>query len=390
VRVLVVHNRYRSSVPSGENQVVDAEIALLQGAGVQVATYFEHSDELVAGGSRLGKATAAVGPVYSPRGMYRFRRLLADVRPDVVHVHNVFPLISPWIVRESKTTGIPVVQTVHNYRHSCLNGLHVRDGHRCDDCVGRRLPWPGVVHACYRDSRLQSVPMALSQALHKPTWRMVDAFLALSPFMVKRLVLAGLPEQSIVLRPSWVPDRSAMPVTGHDFCFVGRLDEPKGIPLLLKAWRQAPAPGRRLRMAGDGPLREQVQAAADGDHSLEYVGRLDAQGVISLLEASAVLVLPSVFYEGFPLVLAEAFAAGRPAVVTAGGSVASLVTANEGWEAPLDAVGIANTLAEVTDADAARRGRAARQRYERELSPRAALSSLLDVYTSVVRATRIS
>ncbi len=383
MRVLVVHNRYRSSAPSGENQIVDAEIGLLRDAGIHVVSYLEDSDELVPPGSPIAKATAAVGPVYSPRGMSRFRLLLAYVRPDLVHVHNVFPLISPWVVRASKAAGVPVVQTVHNYRHSCLNGLHVRDGRRCDDCVGRRVPWPGVAHACYRGSRVQSLPMAVSQTLHKPTWRMADAFLALTPFMVQRLLLSGLPAQKIRLRPTWVPDRSANAITSRDFCFVGRLDEPKGVPLLLAAWRQGPAPGRRLRIAGDGPLRDQVQAAADADASLEYLGRLDAPGVARLLADSAVAVLPSMFYEGFPLVLAEAFAAGRPALVTAGGSAASVVSDAEGWQAPLHSAGIASTMKAVTDAEAVRRGEAARRRYENELSPAAALSSLLQIYTDV-------
>ncbi len=390
MKVLVVHNRYRSSTPSGENQVVEAEIRLLREAGLDVNAHLEDSDELVQPGGHASKALAAVGPVYSPRGVARFRRALSDVRPDVVHVHNVFPLVSPWVVRASKAAGVPVVQTVHNYRHSCLNGLHVRDGHRCDDCVGRRLPWPGVVHACYRDSHVQSVPMALSQALHKTTWALVDAFLALTPFMVQRLVLAGLPADKIRLRPSWVPDRQATPITSRDFCFVGRLDEFKGVPLLLDAWRQHPAPGRRLRVAGDGPLREQVQAAADTDPSLEYVGRLDADGVASLLAYSAVAVLPSLFYEGFPLVLAEAFAAGRPAVVSAGGSAASAVTEAEGWHAPLDAPGLAATLTGVADEEVIRRGRAARARYEEQLSPDAALSSLLGVYSDVIQKAKTS
>lgn len=384
MKVLVVHNRYRSSSPSGENQVVEAEISLLRDAGVEVATYVEDSDEVVAPGSRLAKATAVVGPVYSPRGVSRFQRLLSKERPDVVHVHNVFPLISPHVVRISKAAGVPVVQTVHNYRHSCLNGLHVRDGHRCDDCVGRRLPWPGVLHACYRDSQLQSIPMALSQTLHKSTWRMIDTFLALTPFMVQRLILAGLPPQKIVIRPTWVPDRSPAPLIGRDFCFVGRLDDPKGVPLLLEAWRRSPTQGRRLRIAGDGPLRQQVQAMAHTHPDLEYVGRLDPAGVTELLSASAVAVIPSKVYEGLPLVLAEAFAVGRSVVVTAGGSAASVVTDAEGWCAPLEPEGMARVLTSITDEEAVRRGQAARRRYDDEFSPAVALASLVRVYSDLV------
>lgn len=384
MRVLVVHNRYRSSAPSGENQVVDAEINLLRDSGVEVAAYLEDSDELVAPGFGLGKATAAVGPVYSPRGVPRFRRFLADVRPDVVHVHNVFPLVSPWIMRVSKAAGVPVVQTVHNYRHSCLNGLHVRDGRRCDDCVGRTVPWPGVLHACYRDSRVQSIPMAVSQTLHKPTWRTVDAFLALTPFMRERLISAGLPSDRVVLRPTWSPDPGASPVVAGDFAYIGRLDEPKGLPLLLSAWQRLARDGRKLLIAGAGPLQAQVEALAAADESVVYLGPLDRRGVDGLLTRCGVVIVPSVVYEGFPLTVVEAFAKGRPVVVTRGGSAASIVSPTTAWTVPLEPTRFAHVLSAITLDDCVARGREARNYYERFLTPEAALASLIAIYHSVL------
>src|SRR3954453_10594214 len=152
MRVLVAHNFYRSESPSGENQLVRAEVALLRDGGVDVVEMFADSDDLA--GVR-GALRAAPGPVYSPEGVRRFSRLLESSRPDVVHLHQVTPLISPWVVRVAGRYGVPVVQTVHAYRHGCTNGVHLRDGHVCTDCVGTRLGLPAERHGCYRGSLAQ-------------------------------------------------------------------------------------------------------------------------------------------------------------------------------------------------------------------------------------------
>ena len=161
MRVLVAHNLYRSSAPSGENQLVRAEIELLRDGGVEVVGLIQDSDDIPDG--IRGLLEAAPGPVYSRDGVRRFTRLLEEHRPDVVHLHNVFPLISPYVVRVAARRDVPVVQTVHNYRHGCVNGLHLREGHACTDCLGTRLGLPAVQHGCYRGSRAQTVPMALGQ-----------------------------------------------------------------------------------------------------------------------------------------------------------------------------------------------------------------------------------
>ena len=266
MRVLVAHNFYRSSAPSGENQLVRAEVALLREGGIDVVEMFEDSDTI--SGGVAGVLRAASGPVYSPSGVRRFERLLESARPDVVHLHHVQPLISPWVVRVAGRYGVPVVQTVHNYRHGCANGLHLRDHRVCTDCVGTRLGLPAVEHGCYRDSRVQTVPVALGMVTHRRTWRKgVARYLALTPFMRDMLVTYGLPADRITVRPTWVPDPGSAGDPGRDVLYVGRLDEAKGIDLLLDAWAQAQRrglhPQQRLVVAGDGPLREVVSAAAE-------------------------------------------------------------------------------------------------------------------------------
>src|ERR671919_666044 len=158
MRILVVHNRYRSGQPSGENRVVEQEVSLLRGAGNDVVLYERRSDD-ISGFSIIGKAAVPARVVWSPADRRRLGGVLAHRRPDVVHVHNTFPLISPSILSVCREAGVPVVATLHNFRLACANGLLFRSGAPCEDCVGRN-PWPGVVHGCYRGSRLATIPVA--------------------------------------------------------------------------------------------------------------------------------------------------------------------------------------------------------------------------------------
>jgi glycosyltransferase involved in cell wall biosynthesis len=384
MRVLVAHNFYASSAPSGENQLVRAEVGLLRDGGVDVVEMFEHSDEL--SGLR-GAVRAAPGPVYSREGVRRFTRLVRESRPDVVHLHQVAPLISPWVVRVAQRHRVPVVQTVHAYRHTCVNGLHVRDGRVCTDCVGTRLNLPSVLHGCYRDSRLQTLPVTLGLDVHRRTWSEgVDRFLALTPFMRDMLVAGGMPAERITIRPTWVPDPGHATTPGRDVLYVGRLDAAKGVDLLLEAWRLGGRDsGRSLVVGGDGPMASLVERAAAEDPTVRWRGRLEPAEVAEAMRDAAVLVVPSRFFEGYPLVVAEAFGRGRPVLTVSGGSVGTIVDASTGWVVDPSVAGLADALGSIGDAAAAERGRAARASYEENNSPERGLDSLLDVYAKVTR-----
>jgi glycosyltransferase involved in cell wall biosynthesis len=384
MRVLVAHNFYASSAPSGENQLVRAEVGLLRDGGVDVVEMFEHSDEL--SGLR-GAVRAAPGPVYSREGVRRFTRLVRESRPDVVHLHQVAPLISPWVVRVAQRHRVPVVQTVHAYRHTCVNGLHVRDGRVCTDCVGTRLNLPSVLHGCYRDSRLQTVPVTLGLDVHRRTWSEgVDRFLALTPFMRDLLVAGGMPAERITVRPTWVPDPGHATTPGRDVLYVGRLDAAKGVDLLLEAWRLGGRDsGRSLVVGGDGPMASLVEQAAAEDPTVRWRGRLEPAEVAEAMRDAAVLVVPSRFFEGYPLVVAEAFGRGRPVLTVSGGSVGTIVDDSTGWVVDPSVAGLADALGSIDDTAAAERGRAARASYEENNSPERGLDSLLDVYAKVTR-----
>ena len=385
MRVLVAHNRYRSAAPSGENRLVDAEVALLRDDGAEVVEMITDSDDIAPG--LRGAFQAAPGPVYSPSGVRRFRRLLEESEPDVVHLHNVFPLISPYVVRVANRAGIPVVQTVHNYRHGCVNGLHLRDGHPCTDCLGTRLGLPAVRYGCYRDSRLQTVPMTLGQNVHRRTWRDgVARYLALTPFARDKLVATGIPGERVTVRPTWVPDPGHEPDIGTDVLYVGRLDEPTGVDRLLDAWASGGREsGRRLRIAGDGPLASAVAAAAAADGSIDHLGPLDSAGVHQAMCRAAYVVVASRVYEGYPLVVAEAFGCGRPVLTVDGGSVGSVVGNDGGWTVAPTTAAIADAIGSIDDNDVQRQSALARARYERDNTPAHALESLMVVFADVTR-----
>lgn len=386
MRVLVVHNRYRSALPSGENRVVDDEIGRLRAAGVDVATYLRSSDEIT-GMSAARRAAVAAGPLYARRAVSDVAEILETRRPDVVHLHNPFPLISPWVVRVAVDRGIPVVQTVHNYRHGCVRGTLFRDGRPCEDCVGRQVGWPGALHGCYRGSRLQSLPMVAAQAAHRPTWRQVHRFLALTTFMRDKLVAVGLPADRIEVRPNSVADPGPPGPRGAGILYLGRLDAEKGVDLLLDAWRLlAVGEAGQLRIAGEGPLLPAVAALAAHRDDVDVMGGVTPGDAMNLIGAAAVVVIPSRCYEGLPLVALEAMARGRPVLTTDVGALPSVVDAG-GWSVSANPESLAAGLRAVAAGDGwERKARAARSRYERFYSPRIVLQQLIDVYGRAVSA----
>jgi glycosyltransferase involved in cell wall biosynthesis len=381
MRILVVHNRYRSSMPSGENRVVDDEVEMLRDAALVVETFFRDSDDIESFGP-LRKAALAVSPTYAAEAVRAFRRVLAEFRPDVVHLHNPFPLISPWVVRVAKQAGIPVVQTVHNYRMSCPAGTFFRDGKICEDCTGKAFPWPAVQHGCYRGSRAQSLSMAVASRAHRSTWETVDRFLPVSEFVADKLVEAGVPSARITVKYNAADAPAVTTPPGEGFLFVGRLSEEKGVRLLLDAW-DASGLGttHTLTIIGDGPLGELVRrrGARSGIVSLGVLPRGD---VATALQQCAAVVVPSTCYEGFPALLAEAAAHGRPVIAVDHGALRALVDDSIGWRGDPDPCGLALALRAAATPDALR-GAAARAWFDARLARNRATARLIAVYREV-------
>lgn len=322
MKILTVHNYYQQA--GGEDQVFAAESALLEEHGHHVLRYSVHNDQIMSMNSpALTKAT-----LWNSSTHRELRKLVRQEQPQIAHFHNTFPLISPAGYYAARAEGVPVVQTLHNYRLLCSNAQFFRDGHVCEDCLGKTPPWPGVVHACYRDSRAASGVVATMLTAHRAwrTWtEMVDAYVALTEFQRRKFIQGGIPEGKIKVKPNFVRyDPGAGERPGGYFLFIGRLSKEKGVETLLAAWKRL---GGRvpLKIAGDGPLAGEVAGAIEALEDVEWLGRQSEERVQTLMKSARALVFPSVWYEGFPMVIAEAYAAGLPVIASDLGSMSTLV-----------------------------------------------------------------
>jgi glycosyltransferase involved in cell wall biosynthesis len=387
MRVLIVHNRYRSNSPSGENRVVDQEAALLSSAGHDVVRYERESDEI----SRLplGQKVTLPGRVlWSSEDRRRLGVLIRRSAPEIMHVHNTFPLISPSVLGSAGELRLPVVATLHNYRLMCSNGLLFRDGAPCELCVGRSA-WPGVVHRCYRDSRLASVPVALGIEIHHrlKTWtRGVSAFVALSQFARHKFIEAGLPAERIYVKPNFVlPPSGLREGSGGFALFVGRLSPEKGVDLLIEAWSSELG---RLLIVGEGRAAVELKKrAVRHGPSVQFLGRLSHERIMQLLRNARALVVPSRSYEGFPLVVAEAYAHGVPVIAPAIGAFPEIVRNGKSGLlfVPGDSDSLRARVVELMDPSTSQRlGETARQLYEGHYAPRRNLGLLLNIYEQVI------
>ncbi|MEV0132277.1 glycosyltransferase family 4 protein [Dactylosporangium sp. NPDC050688] len=383
MKVVVAHNRYASGAPSGENVIVDAEIAQLSMAGVSVLPFLRSSDE-IGTFSTARKVLLPLSPIRNGESQRALEKLIKAEKPDVLHLHNAYPLLSPWVVRTAHSLGVPVVHTVHNYRQVCAPGLYFRDGHICTECRGRAFALPAVRHACYRDSKAQSAVMATTLAVHRGTWRSVDRFVALSDRIAAHLRDFGIPDERITVKPNGIPDTGVAPGAGEGFVYVARLSPEKGLELVLDAWRRHPEGALGpLRIVGDGPLRPLAEAAARDRSDISYLGVVPHAEVRAQIGAAACMIVASTWHDVLPTVVLEALCAGRPALVTDRGGLPFL-TGDAGWVVEPTPEALADGLAKA-HAGAGALTSAARRRYEEHFSPDVLIQRLIDVYRSVLR-----
>lgn len=382
LRVLVTHNAYQQR--GGEDSVVEAEVAMLRQRGHEVEMLTRHNDEI----SQIGRVRLLTDTFWSPQTEDEVANLVSRFKPDVIHVHNTFPLISPSLYWAADKHGIPVVQTLHNFRLFCLGALFLRNNAVCEDCIGR-LPWRGIVHGCYRDSSAQSAVLAGMLALHRSlgTWKTkITRYIALNEFCRNKFVEGGLPAERLVVKPNFVDFLPPPEQPRSGFLFVGRLSLEKGIATLAHGARQVPT--CNFRIAGTGPEADQLGVL----DNVALLGALPGDQVQLAMQQASALVLPSICYENFPRTLVEAFASGLPVIASRIGALADLV--EDGRTGLLFAPGDAADLAEKVrwaaehPTEMLAMGRAARALYEERFTADANYLALITIYEEAIQAYR--
>jgi glycosyltransferase involved in cell wall biosynthesis len=391
MKIVLVHNCYQQ--PGGEDVVFEQEKQLLEQAGNEVITYCRSNHEIKRL-TALERLTLVKRTIWAADTEREFAQLLARESPDLVHVHNTFLMVSPSIYGACKARGIPVVQTLHNFRLLCPAATFFRDGKLCEECVEQSL-WRGVYHGCYRNSRPATASVALMLALHRRwgTWNnLVTCYITLSEFARNKFIAAGLPAEKIVVKPNFVNlDPGEREGPGEYALFIGRLSPEKGLPTLVQAWERLPR-CYALHIVGDGPERAslETQARQLGLSAVTFRGRLSRKETIAAVKGARFLIVPSACYENFPMCIAEAFACGTPVICSRLGGMQELVcdgrtglhfTSGDPADLARKADWALNHAFELSEM-----GRAARREYETRYTAEKNYSRLMEIYQQTVAA----
>lgn len=385
LRIVVCHNYYQQR--GGEDQVFEDEVDLLRSHGHHVVPFTRQSNDI----SGFVSLPTAAGAIWNRPAARDLAEVVEREDADIVHFHNWLPLISLAAPVAARAAGAATVQSLQNYRFACPKGTFFRDGGVCEDCLNTRTLWPAVQHGCYRESHRASAVVSAALVAHRARGTIandIDAYVAASRFTATKLIEASLPQDRIFVKPNFL---SRDPGVGHGSggyaMFLGRLSPEKGISTLLEAWRSLPDPPL-LKIAGTGPLEQDVLRAADQSSQVEYLGFASDDIVDRTMKDAAYLVLPSVNYEGFPKTIVEAFARGTPVVASRLGAMKDAIEAGitgEHFTAgdPVDLARVVNGLR--ADPSAATAMRApARAAYLDRYTPERNYGIMMEVYESAM------
>jgi glycosyltransferase involved in cell wall biosynthesis len=386
MRILFVHNYYREQ--GGEDVSFHHEMDLLTQHGHIVESYTRDNHE-IEDRSLVAKYHLFRETAWSQKTVTEIQKKIKEFQPQIVHVQNFFPLISPSVFSTCKAEGIPVVFSVRNYRLLCPNGLFFRDGHPCEDCLGKSFPYPGIIHACYRNSRLQTLAVAamLGENNSRRTWQTnVDRFIALSHFAARKLEEGGLETGKISVKPNFLNDPGMVRERDNYAVFIGRLSPEKGVNTLIQAikqLRQIP-----LKVIGTGPSKNQIIEQVRELHKVELLGHLSYEQMLTILQNARLLICPSEWYETFGRVVIEAYSCGVPVVASRIGALAELVNDQQTGLLfkPGDELDLASKLEWLWShtADMDRMGKFARKEYLQKYTPDVNYGQLMGIYQQVL------
>jgi exopolysaccharide biosynthesis WecB/TagA/CpsF family protein len=396
MKILLVHNFYGSSAPSGENMVYAAEKALLREHEHTVIEFTRHSDEIINRGV-FGTVQGALATPWNPFSKRTLRFVLEKEKPDVMHVHNTFPLLSPSIFHATKGLPTATVLTLHNYRSFCAAGIPMRDSVSCTECLDTQSVSYALKYGCYRNNRLATLPLAAMIALHRrvKTWEgHVDAFVVLSGFQKDKMAKAGLPEANIYIKPPFYanpPTPLAWEERDSKVIFIGRLGIEKGTHILLGAWRLWGNGAPQLEVIGDGPERVELQKSVNGngtEDKISFLGQLPFMEVQRRLRLARLLVLPSLCFEGFPMAIIEAFSLGVPVAASDIGPLPNIVKNGESGilYKPGDALSLYHAMKEIWDRSDRLRslGQGAREEFDKKYTADTNYEILMKIYDAAI------
>lgn len=385
MRILSIHNNYK--IRGGEDESRELEENLLREMGHQVDTYEESNHSL----KSINPIALTIRTIWSSKSYQIVKQKLQEEKYDLIHVQNFFPLISPSIYYAAKSEQVPVVQTLRNYRLLCPNALFFRDGKVCEDCLEKPIPYPGIIHSCYRENRAATAATAAMLTTHRAmgTWtKMVDRYITLTNFAREKLIKGGIPAEKIVVKPNFVhPDPQVGNGSGGYALYVGRLSVEKGIDNLIAAWEKLDSQ-IPLKIVGDGPLANFVVQATNRLPEIEWLGRKPLKEVQDLMGKAMFLVFPSKWYETFGRVAVEAFAKGTPVIAAKIGAIAELI--NHDQTGLLFSPDNAKDLADKVDwclsnpSKLAQMRKEARREFESKFTAEANYKMIMKIYTSVL------
>ena len=386
MRILLIHNSYQQR--GGEDTVFESEYNLLSERGNDVEKILFDNKAIASLGDTI---MTGFKNIFNPNSARIIEEKIISFKPEVIHTHNFFPLISPSVFFVAKKHKIPILMTLHNYRLICSNAILYRDGHICEDCVKKIIPLNGIIHKCYHNSVVQTTAVTLMTSFHKiaGTWKnKIDKYIALTEFGRDKILNSSLKlsEDQVVVKQNFVEDFGDGNNNREEFfVFIGRIIENKGIETLLESLKHF---NYKIKIIGDGPLRSRIEDAALQNKNIEYLGFRDKNFIINTLKKTRGLLFPSLWYEGLPMTVLEAFSTGTPVIGSNIGSLQLLIKDNyNGFHfRPGDAKDLAARIKYLSDNEQQLKHLYvnARNTYLEKYTPEKNYEQLINIYSEVI------
>ncbi|NGY37406.1 glycosyltransferase family 4 protein [Flavobacterium sp. XN-5] len=320
MKILLIHSHYQ--LQGGEDSVVEQEMELLKQDHTVEVLYFQNQ-------AGLKGALQFLCSIWNIGSATAVRKKIQEFKPDIVHVHNWHFAMGPLVFREIYRLRIPIVHTVHNYRLLCPSAILLYKGQLFTDSLKQAFPWKAILNKVYRSSIAQTFWLAFVVWFHKKigTWQKIDAYVCLTPFAVELFQQSNfrVSKEHFTVKPNFriAPVVDSKIEKESHFLFIGRLSEEKGIDVLLDAFKELPY---LIKIAGEGPLKELVEEGSKQFSNISYLGNLSSEKVVAELQKTQALIFPSVWYEGMPMTIIEAFSVGTPIIASNLGAMSSMIS----------------------------------------------------------------